>query len=363
VSTPVPLRRFAPPLVALLLLAGASGCGGGFDPQSELNSLRVLGVQKDRPYVVPGESVTLTLHWYDASENREQTIGGASMARPVERLWLPPCISPPGNLFYACFEQYAQMDVSALAELGTGDSFSIDVPSDLLSRQPTPPPGQPLFATIFGFFVVCAGRIGFDPTVEAGAIPIVCLDQDDNPLGADDFVIGYTTLYAFANGLRNANPVIDGFEIAGKDALFCRDRVEAEEDVGLCVPNTDPIDLDCNELGAACVASCEDDGDPACPDIDVRPRIDQAMNAERDEVSRLYYDRDVGEQMWINYYTDRGGLKSEVRLLSDAVSGWNEDYGTTFYAPREPGPVTIWAVAHDNRGGVAWAEARIQVED
>jgi hypothetical protein len=83
---------------------------------------------------------------------------------------------------------------------------------------------------------------------------------------------------------------------------------------------------------------------------------------EDDSVAVQAYDRDFVEQMWINYYVDRGGLRSPVRLLADAAKGPNADYGSGFYAPEEPGPVHLWAVVHDNRGGMGWVRQTIWVE-
>ena len=45
--------------LGLGLLLGLSGCGEGFDPGSEVKTLRVLGVHKDKPYPRPGEDVNI----------------------------------------------------------------------------------------------------------------------------------------------------------------------------------------------------------------------------------------------------------------------------------------------------------------
>ena len=55
-------------------------------------------------------------------------------------------------------------------------------------------------------------------------------------------------------------------------------------------------------------------------------------------------------------------MLSDVRLLNDATTGFNDDFETLFYPPSEPGPVTLWAVVHDNRGGVAWARGTLWVQ-
>ena len=66
--------------------------------------------------------------------------------------------------------------------------------------------------------------------------------------------------------------------------------------------------------------------------------------------------------MWIDYYTDGGGFKSDVRLLNDATSGWNDAYGTDFYAPKDAKLSRLWAVVHDNRGGAAWAGITVKTQ-
>ncbi len=66
--------------------------------------------------------------------------------------------------------------------------------------------------------------------------------------------------------------------------------------------------------------------------------------------------------MWIRYYADGGSLGSQVRLLNDATTGWNNDYGTTFRAPKKKGPMHIWAVVQDNRGGASWVRVPIMVQ-
>jgi hypothetical protein len=47
--------------------------------------------------------------------------------------------------------------------------------------------------------------------------------------------------------------------------------------------------------------------------------------------------------------------------LNDATRGYNPNHGTQFYAPKEAGPVRIWAVIHDNRGGMSWVSTTLQI--
>jgi hypothetical protein len=48
--------------------------------------------------------------------------------------------------------------------------------------------------------------------------------------------------------------------------------------------------------------------------------------------------------------------------VNDATRGWNEKNEAEYTAPAEPGPVRVFAVVHDNRGGVAWVEGKIIVD-
>jgi hypothetical protein len=82
---------------------------------------------------------------------------------------------------------------------------------------------------------------------------------------------------------------------------------------------------------------------------------------ELDDVSSRLFGTDVTEQMWVNYYVDRGSM-SEVRLLNDATTGWNAKYRGELRAPKSPGPLQIWSVIHDNRGGMEFARVTLQVK-
>ena len=80
-------------------------------------------------------------------------------------------------------------------------------------------------------------------------------------------------------------------------------------------------------------------------------------------------------QMWVNYYADSTRIAhcvgpsdarqcpagEGVAQLNDATLGWREEHGTDLIAPKEPGPVHVWAVVHDNRGGAEWARVRFQI--
>jgi hypothetical protein len=107
------------------------------------------------------------------------------------------------------------------------------------------------------------------------------------------------------------------------------------------------------------VPACTDNRDD-CPEYELRPLLVDPLGrvAEQDPLS----GEGLTEQMWINYYADRGELRSPVRLLNDASTGANPDYGTRFSAPADPGPLHLWAVVHDNRGGMGWVRQTVWVQ-
>jgi hypothetical protein len=184
------------------------------------------------------------------------------------------------------------------------------------------------------------------------------LDDDGAPYGSDDFVIGYSQVFIY-EALRNKNPLVEGLQVAGEGLDVC---------IGpSCSDAPDQPAEDCED-GVACLDLCTKDDEDDCDEVDIKAIIPQFLpcegddcspvpNAEGDEIARVSYGRDQDEQMWVRYYTTKGRIGSEVKLLNDALTGWNPDHGTELRIPNEPGPITIWAVASDNRGGQDWVRA------
>ncbi|HYQ17929.1 MAG TPA: hypothetical protein VEQ58_19285 [Polyangiaceae bacterium] len=334
-----------------LSLLSAVGCGPDFDKSNEIKTLRVLGVQKDKPYAQPGEEVKLQLLWHDPKGRTD-----------VQRAFVGGCVNPAGDLFYACFPQFAELAAKGTLPFQAGDTFSVTLPDDIISsRRDEVAPGQPPNGLYIVFFAVCAGTLSFDMSASAGTtgsegLPIRCLDDQGKPLGSDDFVVGYSSIYSFEDA-KNTNPtfVVDGgqtkFEVAGHSLTA--------DCVGAACQGTPPVEVDCDAEPERCVAACADDGDASCPDIEVKPDIEQRV--ELDDVSTQLFGTDTPEQMWVNYYVDHGGI-SEVRLVNDAKSGWNEKYRGELHAPKDAGPLQIWAVVHDNRGGMDFTRITLGVK-
>jgi hypothetical protein len=220
-----------------------------------------------------------------------------------------------------------------------------------------------------------------------GGFPLSCLDDDGNALGTDDFVAGYTAVYTY-DDFSNGNPVLRGLSLDGKPLLdVCIDSgsaaaieggelgavlgragegagpPSASEPPVVCEsgPLLDPTDEpDCSDPAAACITA-PPPADFLIRGMEIRPEIFRS-SIEDDDIARVAYGHDYEEGMWINYYVSRGSLRSDVRLLNDATTGLNEEFPTLYYPAEEPGPITLWAVVHDSRGGVAWARGTVWVE-
>jgi hypothetical protein len=267
------------------------------------------------------------------------------------------------------------------------------MPPNILERPPTSDETQPRarYGLAYVFFAVCAGKLEFAIGPSERDFPFACRDESGNRLGPDAFVAGYTAVYAYAT-ITNANPPVLGAFFKDQEVgPGCEDpqdpgaclkfRCKNDECLDLrCVRGTDGMcrnleqewsQVPCGQI--PCVPRCEDDGEDSCPAHKIRPKL---VDSESElpgypELDTADPGRSITEQMWINYYVERvpplaeqpgGAVKSEVRLLNDAFEGVNADYGTEFYAPKDPGLTILWSVVHDNRGGMSWVGMPVKVE-
>lgn len=389
------LQQSCASFAAASLVASLSGCGVDFDSVAQLDGLRVLAVQKSAPYGVPGGDVNMKMLYHDDAEEERDT----------QILWLRGCRNPPADLVQLCFEAFeallkqaddvpppprgepSQEDLAALLEslqsaldperlieesgidpaevgggdaafgsvgIGFGEEFELTVDPDIISSRPPPlDPLLPPYGLEYVLFLACAGQLWVEPDAEG--FPVRCYDEDADLVGSDRFIVGYTALYVY-DDIQHRNPVISGIQLDGdelEDDQFC-----LNDDCQTLSPEDDE-DADCQ----ARLDTCEDEdvaGD--CPKLPFQVLVDPD-SVDEDVVLGSLRDTDIGEQMWVNYYTDHGSFSFDVALVNDAQSGFNEDTETEFIAPEEPGVAHVWAVVRDNRGGAAWSRFEICVED
>lgn len=323
------LGRSAMAAIGALSLFASPGCEEDFDPSSSLKTMRVLAVRADNPYPKPGTRVKLEMLWHDGKASADQP-------RKVQILWIGGCFDPQGDLYYACYPQFASFfgpggapSPDGLKYLGQGDSFELDIPADIISRRPVREDVEP-YGVSFVFFLACAGTIKPLPEPSENGLPLGCYDDKGNLLGEQDFVPGYLSLYSYENR-SNANPILKGFAIKGES------YAEGDD-----IPDTH-------------IPGCRE-GD--CPDSTVKAIIDPA-SAELDPGAVDPDGNQLREQMWVDYYTSAGKLSKAARLVNDALKGWNEDNGVSI-SPPDPGTTFfVYTVVHDNRGGIAWAKRRV----
>lgn len=361
---------------SLLALAAASvGCAADFDPVSELRTVRVVAVQKDTPYAKPAADVTLTMAWADS---RPAVKKDPPAELPVTVSWLvdqwtdpahkdPICNNPIGDLYYGCFEKFAERLASVTPPGGasgtpppsgaplpvpglfpTGDQLTIRIPADLIEKHPAPlDPAVPRYGLVYVFFAACAGTLAVSPAKDQ--FPVLCLGSDGRPLGTEDFVAGYTAIYVYER-LTNKNPAIGGFTVNGHDVdtdCIGTDCMLLPEPAAVCSTTGD----------TPCIEACPDNADvKKCNGYPIKPILDPSI-VDADPI----VSGNLSEQMWISYLTESGQFDHQLRLLNDASGGWNKDYGTKFYPPARKGPTHIWAVVRDNRGGVNWTRMTVVI--
>lgn len=362
------IRKFAG--VAALSLVSL-GCGVEFDSLGQLDGLRVLGVQKDLPVAQPGDQVRMRMVVHDTGDAEERP-------RELSYLWLGGCNNPPGDVYQGCLALFAQLASSlegalnldpatadpeelqeiaeALAESGVtfgfSDTFTLAVPSDVITSKPQGPiPNQAPYALSYTFFAACAGELRPDP--DSDTFPVACYDGDKK-LGARDFVAGYTSTYTYPDQ-RNSLPRITGMHVNDK-------KVPAER---LCIgadcetPTPDP-GRRCPK-GAPTVKRCASGTlRQQCPSISVWVDVDP-KSVDQDAPQSLGGEGQP-EPMWVNYHTDSGSFTTDVSLINDTVAGFRDEPKTKFLAPDRSGPAYVYAAVRDNRGGFDWARTTVCVK-
>lgn len=376
------------PAVAVAAAWGSSSCApSGFAAESLIDTVRVLAsasvdtTQLDPAsnpspsYAQPGDTVSLQVLAYD---------GRPTKPEPMTLYWLPfVCENPQGDAYYACFQGLGQgssdggaPDAGEAGDAGTGPNlgalqpgvdltpflptgptYQFKVPEDLVATH-TPVPGSPApYGLAILFNIACAGHLELLPADPSNAnpqqIPLGCFDSGENQLGPDDWVFGFTRVYAFAQGslpggatMTNANPSVSSLDIAGQTQAV----------------TLAPGATQAYTTATWQVSACPSTG--SCP----KTRIGPIVPSSSWEPTPGFTDvngNELHEELWMDFYSTFGSFSGSTGLLYDATTGSLGGPSVTdaqFSPPSTPGSGFIWIIVHDNRGGAAWVTVPVQVQ-
>jgi hypothetical protein len=311
---------------------GAYACApSGFANETTVAGVRILASSATEPYAKPGDTVTVQVLAYD---------GRPSKPAPMQLSWLPfPCVNPLDDAYYACFAQFAGGDAGAGAGPGAGlvagkdltpllapgPTFTVQIPPDIITSH-TPVQGTAPYGLVILFNFACAGHLEFVPPDPSNAnpqqIPIGCFDSQENVLGPDDFVFGFTRIYA-SETITDENPVITHVDAPGG-----------------------PLAITQGVTSALSVPSCG----ASCPQTSVGPIIEAPV---------------AGREVWADFYSTAGSFNPSARLLYGATTGMvgpPSATDTQFTGPPDAGAQLIWIVVHDDHNGASWVTVPVSVQ-
>jgi hypothetical protein len=335
-------------LLGSCALAIALACGvGDFDPQSKIQSVRILASRADKPYAKPGDPVHVEVLAVDQRPDR---------SRPMTLYWIPyVCEDPKNDAYYACFAPQGAADAGAAGDAGgranagallrpgvdltpflkTGPTYDFTMPQDAITAHPPTQGVDDPYGLAVLFNVACAGHLealALDPAGGPLQVPIGCFDENKNQLDPSQYVIGYTRVFAYADR-TNQNP-----------------EIQAVTQDGTAIDPAKGMKM------APCTTAKRSD----CPEI----KIDVTVPDTSWELNPGDKDPDGNvrhEQIYVTYYSSVGQLEGDARLLYDPVRGKVDGSEVKYQAPNETGEGTMWIVVHDNRGGVAWQVVPLHV--
>jgi hypothetical protein len=308
--------------MALALLACACSAVS-FDPESKVETVRILATSADKPYAAPGDTVNMQVLAVD---------GRPSPLAPMNVYWLPSaCIDLPGDAYYGCFASFARtlpLHTDVGSALVAGASFSFQMPTDVIASHTTVG-GDPYGLAVI-FTIACAGHVEYVPPPFGGspdAVPFGCFDAAGALLGADDFVLAYSLIYSFVDR-TNSNPVLESVTVNG---------AVVDPTVGIALDHCTKANID----------DC-----PTTPLDVVVPASSQELDP-----SDLDANGDVlKEEIYVDYYLTAGKVASDTVVLFDPRAGRLSGTGNALSAPQTAGDYRLWAVVHDDRGGASWQE-------
>jgi hypothetical protein len=387
-------RFLAGPLVLAIAWWSSSCAPKDFLGESTVNSVRVLASSSDQPFAQPGAVVNLAVLAFDGRPPAQRTV-------PMNVDWIAGCRDPANDAYFSCYPPRTpgelfgiepgptvSLDAGQALDAGVGDDGSTDaagsadagacatldpdagiaapvishasfvMPADAVTAHLLTP-GLPTYGLALLFNIACAGDAGplaISPgNINPQQIPFGCFDSSGKQLGADDYVLGFARVYAYA---ADAGP--DGGPVVNHNPLIT-EVDEPAADGGAPTPHCfqgDGTAFVTSPLTAKlCTASTH-----SCPSVKIGPIVPESSQ-ETDPFTHLR------ELIWVDFYSTLGGFSSNAHLLYDPTSGsvgppskTDVDFQPPVVGPDDPHAGYIFMVVHDDRGGAAWVTVPVQLE-
>ena len=359
--------------VAALVAWLTSSCSpSSFQSVTVVDGVRILASRASEPRARPGDTVTVDVLAID---------GRLNPTPPMVQYWLPfLCLNPAQDAYYACFAQLAGApapDGGAILPLATGDGGApaggslgggagalagiLKPGVDLSPLLPTGPSVSfkvpenaiidrtgvsPSYGLVILFNIACAGHpeiVASDPNSgNPQDIPIGCFDASGNRLGPQDYVIGFTRVYAYTD-VTEVNPSITQVDLGGTL-------------VGVDGGVTTTVGAD----GGATIAPftvpfCTKNTQSDCPHNPIGPVVPQSAPTSK--------------QVYADFFATTGTFTSDARLLYDTSvpslsipNGTNDNYLAPNSLVGLPANNAIYIVVHDDQGGADWVTVPLQID-
>jgi hypothetical protein len=356
-----PMRHLFAPLPAIFAAALLGACQEELEAASEVTKLRILGVQADPPEIAPGEATALSVLTADPNgAGRRVVVGGLVVPGQFTPSSSPdPTALPP--LYYPLpFTDAAEIGVVSFPDalmipeyyLEPNPAYDPDDPESEENLQvPIAPPGAPLVMT--AILVVCAGD-GFDELAAYAALAELSSAESMAAAGP----LAFEQLCAEA-GADEGVAALKTFDVATCDpatsSLACAEEYEPNAN-----PRIESIALDGlplgSILGGVCVECSAADG---CREpLAVAGLLEAAsfQRYERPVAENLDETQIVYERTYISWFATGGRFDEERSGNGSTIEAIlpNAPFEANWTPPPEGGAFTLWAVAHDVRGGVSW---------
>ncbi|MDX9720536.1 MAG: hypothetical protein RBU37_07305 [Myxococcota bacterium] len=295
------VKRMPAALVVGTLAMSAIACTEDFTPESEINYLRILGVQADRPRLAANESTFIDA-LVVSTEDRDFELSWEFCAFTGSASDGYPCVFPEGT-------------PPELIDLlkGEGSRFFFLYPGELV----------PFVDAICEQSVILAEQlpegIGL-PSCSQGYPARIRLTATDPVSGESQVAV--KTLYLLPSAATdeepNRNPRISSF-------------------------GPGPEEAETAKVGEAYELRCELDLDS----------LDYFVRQSETEASQ--------EEALLSWYVRNGSLDEEKTFYTTVVDEPEKAFENKV-TPKEAGTTTVWCVIRDGRGGSAWRQLDITVE-